>query len=206
VQFTADQALKDKLERARDLLRHANPSGDIAVIMDRALDLLLAEIEKTKFGKADHPKRARPAKPGSVTRAARREVAARDGERCAFVDAQGRRCPARAFLEVDHIQPKALGGSGTSENLRLLCAAHNRLEAEQCFGQEYIERQIHLRQSKLPSVSVLAEHPGAEAPDLGVPGTRDPVTGIRGRDSASGRNRASGVTDRVGAADAKTPV
>ena len=40
VQFTADQELKDKLDRARDLLRHANPSGDLGVIVNRALDLL----------------------------------------------------------------------------------------------------------------------------------------------------------------------
>jgi hypothetical protein len=185
--------------------------------MDRALDLLLAEIEKTKFGKTDHPKPARPAKPGSVTQAARREVAARDGEQCTFVDAQGRRCPARGFLEVDHVTPKALGGSGASENLRLLCAAHNRLEAEHCFGQEYIERQIHLRQSKLSSVSPLAEHAVAEATDRGAPGARDPVTGIRGHDRVSGGNGASGVkgVEREGpalglggrsAADAKAPV
>jgi hypothetical protein len=147
VQFTADQALKDKLERARDLLRHANPSGDLGIVMDRALDLLLAELEKKKLGKTDHPKPARPSKSGAVTQAVRREVVARDGERCSFVDAEGRRCPARGFLEIDHVEPRALGGSGTAGNCRVLCAAHNRFAAEQVFGRAYIDRQIHFRQS-----------------------------------------------------------
>ena len=50
IQFTADAALKDKLELARDLLRHAVPSGDFAVIVDRALDLLVTEVNKRRFG------------------------------------------------------------------------------------------------------------------------------------------------------------
>jgi hypothetical protein len=44
VQLTASAELKRKIELARDLLRHAVPQGDLATIIDRALDLL---IEKT---------------------------------------------------------------------------------------------------------------------------------------------------------------
>jgi len=38
-----------KLLRVRDLLRHAIPSGDAALILDRALTVLLAQLEKAKF-------------------------------------------------------------------------------------------------------------------------------------------------------------
>ena len=42
VQFTADQRLHDKLQQARDLLRHQVPTGDIAAVFERALDVLIA--------------------------------------------------------------------------------------------------------------------------------------------------------------------
>jgi 5-methylcytosine-specific restriction endonuclease McrA len=50
VQFTADAALKQQLELARDLLRHANPSGDFAAIISRALELLLDDLSRSRFG------------------------------------------------------------------------------------------------------------------------------------------------------------
>ncbi|MBX3228745.1 MAG: HNH endonuclease, partial [Labilithrix sp.] len=59
-----------------------------------------------------------------------------------FVSADGERCPAREWLEVDHRQPRALGGAGTIENVRILCRAHNRLAAEQAFGVEHVARKI----------------------------------------------------------------
>ena len=88
---------------------------------------------------------------GAVKRAARREVYERDAERCTFVDKTGRRCKARAFLELDHQHARALGGSGDASNLRLLCRAHNRLLAEETFGREHVEKSIHLRQRKCPA-------------------------------------------------------
>jgi hypothetical protein len=51
VQFTADAALKEKLELSRDLMRHAVPSGDLATILTRALDLLIEEVMRRRFGK-----------------------------------------------------------------------------------------------------------------------------------------------------------
>src|SRR5262249_6059112 len=44
VQFTISQATHDKLRRVQDLMRHTNPNGDPAVIFDRALTLLLAQL------------------------------------------------------------------------------------------------------------------------------------------------------------------
>jgi hypothetical protein len=50
VVFTGDASLKQKLELARDLLRHSHPSGDFAPIVSRALDLLLQELLQRRFG------------------------------------------------------------------------------------------------------------------------------------------------------------
>ena len=67
--------------------------------------------------------------PASVKRA----VWARDGGQCAFVGTEGR-CTARGFLELHHVEPFALGGPTTIDNLQLRCRAHNAYEAEMAFG------------------------------------------------------------------------
>ena len=80
-----------------------------------------------------------------IPAAARDEVFARDGGRCTFVGANGKRCLSRTALHVDHIKPFALGGSNDASNLRLLCANHNRLEAERAYGDEFMQ-QYHRRE------------------------------------------------------------
>ena len=57
-------------------------------------------------------------------------------------------CDATAFLELDHIIPRGLGGGTEPENLRVRCRAHNRLWAEQVFGRAHIDRVLHFRQRK----------------------------------------------------------
>ena len=49
VQLTASADLKRKLELARDLLRHAIPDGDLAAILERAVDLLIEQTMKRRF-------------------------------------------------------------------------------------------------------------------------------------------------------------
>jgi hypothetical protein len=63
----------------------------------------------------------------------------RDGECCTYIDATGRRCSETHRLEFHHVQPFALGGEHTPENLTLRCAAHNALAAEQDYGRQMIE-------------------------------------------------------------------
>ena len=77
--------------------------------------------------------------------AVRRAIHERDGGRCAFFAADGRRCNARAFVEFDHVQPFAKDGPGDERNLRLLCKAHNLLHARRCFGVLHIAGKIAAR-------------------------------------------------------------
>jgi 5-methylcytosine-specific restriction endonuclease McrA len=64
VQFTADAALKQQLELARDLLRHTIPSGDLGAIMKRAVNLLVEDLMKRRFGAGarKNPASERPSK------------------------------------------------------------------------------------------------------------------------------------------------
>ncbi|MGH8310681.1 MAG: hypothetical protein ACRETX_12920, partial [Steroidobacteraceae bacterium] len=171
IQFTADQSLFDKIERARALLSHQLPRGELAVLFDKALDRLIAELLQKRFGargrkrsvtsdetpraererdaesetpRAERERDAESETPraklepgqghtkkrrgGSKTRnsryvatAIRRVVAERDDKRCAFVDADGERCPARRFLEFQHHEAHARGGQPSVENLSLFC-------------------------------------------------------------------------------------
>jgi len=144
VQLTASAELKAKIERATNLMRHANPTGDLAVVFERALDLLIGQLEKRRLGKTKGcgTKASRGStRPGYVTAAVRREVFERDGEQCAFVDEAGQRCTARAFLELDHGIPRACGGADDAANVSVLCRRHNAFAAECAFGRETIERK-----------------------------------------------------------------
>jgi hypothetical protein len=141
LQVTLEGATHDKLRRAQELLGHAVPSGDIARVLDRALDALLARLEKRKFGLAKQPREPRrEGRVRSIPAHVRRAVYRRDGGRCAFVNPDGQRCGSKVRLEFDHVIPVARGGRTTVANLRLLCRAHNLHAAERAFGRDFMEQ------------------------------------------------------------------
>ena len=135
VQFTVGRETHAKLRRVQDLLRHLVPDGDPAVIFDRALTLLLQDLERRKLAHVERPRDRSTANDAGrhVPAAVKRKVWARDGGQCAFVGADGR-CGERGFLEFHHVIPFADGGSTTVENLQLRCRAHNAYEAREYFG------------------------------------------------------------------------
>jgi 5-methylcytosine-specific restriction endonuclease McrA len=134
IEFTASREFHEKLRRARALLRHAVPSGDLAEIFGRALDALIASVEKRRIGRTDRPRAAKSRGAGSrhIPAAVKREVWARDNGRCAFVGSAGR-CNEDAFLEYHHVVPFAHGGPSTAANIQLRCRAHNAYEADRVF-------------------------------------------------------------------------
>ena len=50
LQLTIGKSTEEKLRHAQALLSHALPSGDLAQLLDRALDALVRELEKKKLG------------------------------------------------------------------------------------------------------------------------------------------------------------
>jgi hypothetical protein len=71
----------------------------------------------------------------------------RDQGQCSFVSADGRRCGARAFLQLDHIEPWAALGASVADNIRILCRGHNLLHARNCFGVRHIAAKIAARRA-----------------------------------------------------------
>jgi hypothetical protein len=158
VQFTVSRETHDKLRRAQDLLRHSIPHGDPAAVVDRALTLLLEQLERTKLAQAKTPRQvSRPIASGSrhIPASVRRAVWTRDGGRCAFEGTEGR-CGETGFLEFHHVVPFARGGTATVENVQLRCRAHNQHEAVEEFG----ERALFAREAPPAYVvnSVRTEH------------------------------------------------
>jgi 5-methylcytosine-specific restriction endonuclease McrA len=153
VTFTASAELEGKIGRARALLRHQIPSGDLAEIVDRAMTLLLAELDRKRCAATERPRKSvadADTRPSSrhVPAPVRRTVWQRDGGRCAFVDADGRRCSATARLEVHHVVPFGRGGDHSVENLRLMCQSHNSYQAEVDYGRTFIEARRRSEESK----------------------------------------------------------
>lgn len=143
IQFTADAAFKKKLERLQALL--FSPAGDLAAVLEAAVTEKLERLEAKRFGRTRGPRKKLPErKTAPTTRhipaAVRRSVHERDGGRCRFVDARGRRCSERIRLEFHHRYPLGRGGDHSPPNVALLCRAHNRLMAEQDYGREILER------------------------------------------------------------------
>jgi hypothetical protein len=136
LQVTLTREAHEKLRRAQALARHALPHGDVAAILDRALTLLIDDLERRRYANVVRP---RP-DPGNhatsgrrIPAAVRRAVWQRDEGRCAFVGRTGR-CAETAFLEFHHVVPYAVDGAATADNIQLRCHAHNQYEARLFFG------------------------------------------------------------------------
>ncbi|MBT9558777.1 MAG: HNH endonuclease [Myxococcales bacterium] len=135
----ATQALRAKLRHAQALLSHVRGTRNVAVVVERALDLLIATELKRRYGS---PARARrksavhKPNPGRtrardyIAVSTRSEVYVRDEGRCTFIGEDGHVCGSTYLLQLHHRLPWAKGGPNTPENLTLHCFTHNQLEAE----------------------------------------------------------------------------
>jgi hypothetical protein len=159
VEFTARAELRDKVERARELLSHVLPSGDLGELFERALDALIEKETRRRLG-AGRPRKRRKLHEGlrHVPLEIARAVWERDGGQCTYVDAEGRRCSERRFVTLEHRQPFALGGSATLDNVCLLCACHNAGSARAVFGERHIEDKIKARTQPMNGVHDHREH------------------------------------------------
>jgi hypothetical protein len=237
LQLNISAGLKRKLEQLLDMTSHSNPSRDLAIAVERAVDTEIERVKKRRFGQTSRPRRNKagsvttsfggtggetieyqtterqtaepqatecqtaepqatecqtaepqatecqtaehqtgaPATTGEeaaalrltleargseegkrrgwlaneggrhISNEVRRQVVARDGLSCSFVGEDGRRCGAQAFLQLDHERARAKRGQDTVDNLRWLCADHNRLRAEQEFGAAHVAAAIARR-------------------------------------------------------------
>jgi hypothetical protein len=171
IRFTASAATREKLRRARELLSHAVPKGDLAEVFDRALTVLVDELERRKLAATRRPgaSRGQSADSRHIPAAVKRAVVTRDGGRCAFVSPEGRRCDERRFLEFHHLQPYGAHGKPTIDNIALRCRAHNRYEAELFYGpvRRHVAGEVSER-SRFAGSSIETTRSGTGGPLAGA--------------------------------------
>jgi len=154
---TITETQRERLEYARALLSHRMPGASIEAVLDVAIETLIATEEK-RLGiaaaakseqvvavfstAAQTPTPHSPPNSRHIPMVVRRAVLARDGHQCTYADERGRRCAATHFLELDHIQPFALGGAHTVDNLRLRCRSHNGAHAREVFGASFMSQWL----------------------------------------------------------------
>jgi hypothetical protein len=170
--ITVSRQLPKKLEAAQTGLGHATPGASLEQVIDAAVDLLLEKQAKSR-GQVKRPRAVVPtlsetATPAptpnsdgtvseppahrregrrkAIPAAVKRAVWARDGGRCSWPLDGGGCCGSTHRLELDHIVPWADWGGETEANLRLTCAAHNRLAARQQFGERVMGRYRGVRE------------------------------------------------------------
>ena len=126
-------------------MRSQVADGDLGAIIEAAVTEKLERLEARRFAATTRPRKdlsTTDTSPSSrrIPAAVRRAVRQRDGGRCRYVDASGRRCSERHRLEYHHIHPFGLGGDHRPDNIRLMCAQHNAYLADHDYGREAMTR------------------------------------------------------------------
>ena len=119
-------------------------------LIDEMADIVLDKLDPIKkYQRSVSParmvtsKEETPAAPKNNI-SPKRETTIRDQGQCTYVSPiTNQKCGSTFQIEIDHVQPKALGGETTSENLRLLCKAHNQRAAIEIFGLGKMSRYLN---------------------------------------------------------------
>ncbi len=136
----------------------SHPGASAEEILEAGLDLLLEKAAKQRALVEKPRKEPRPSKADHVPAHVKRAVWRRDQGRCQYPLASGGICGSTHRLQLDHVQPLALGGASTIENLRVTCQAHNLLAARLALGNEVMDRYAPRRR---PPVRTPGDDPRA---------------------------------------------
>ncbi len=135
VKFTTSCEVENKIETLKGLLAHKFPSLSIGELFDKLCDLGIEAWDPAAKGKFAAPRKA-SAEPKKISQAeVRRNVFRKAQNKC-------ENCGSTYALEIDHCEPKALGGDSAKENLRLLCRSCNQRAAIKAYGIIKMERYL----------------------------------------------------------------
>jgi hypothetical protein len=140
LRFAADEELMELIRWMKCHLSHRYPKGaSFLEIFKHAIqyykqreDLALQKTSRTSSANTDSR---------HIPKAIKHKVWKRDQGRCTFVGSNGKRCNSDYLVQFDHYPiPYARGGPNTVDNLRLLCAKHNRHTAEKTYGKARVKK------------------------------------------------------------------
>lgn len=141
VEFTLSKEAFAKIQQAQELLSHAVPTQNLAVFLEYLSDKVIKQKIGTKSSKAvvnSRKSTANVAVNSSLSVATKRELFQQQAC-CQWRDPKtGRACQNKWMLQVDHKRSRWASGSHDIQNLRLLCANHNKLKYRQEAGIRYL--------------------------------------------------------------------
>jgi 5-methylcytosine-specific restriction endonuclease McrA len=148
VHINVSREFRDELEQVKSALSHKVPGGSLEAVLRECFRVTLEACAKQKRGaQRTSPEKLRTAPSTSPEKSSRhipadvrRNVCERDGNCCAYVSPDGKRCGSTWQLEFHHVNPFALGGRATMDNVSLRCRRHNQYEALLDFGAEHMSR------------------------------------------------------------------
>ncbi len=158
IHLVVDEATLETLEKIKGLLAHSHPQMGWGELLDfiaktawEKLDPSREPAHKTKsvLKNESAETQSAPALPTSavhrekMSAVLKRAVWKKSEGQCAYADPlTGRVCGSRRFLQIEHLQPVALGGKNELSNCTLRCSVHNQLTAIQVFGHRQMEKYI----------------------------------------------------------------
>jgi hypothetical protein len=137
------EELHEMLKRVQDLVStQSGKAASLEETLQAALALYIEKkdpIEKAQRAEARVEKAKKPV-PGQASESKSpssnprfipawlvHAIRRRDQGQCAYRSLDGVRCSQKRWLELHHIQPLALGGKSTLENLKLICRGHHQV-------------------------------------------------------------------------------
>lgn len=143
IRFAGDGELMELIRFMRSFLSHRYPKGAGFLEMFKYALQYVKEREDMATKKVADRKRPAGAHTRHIPQSVKQKVWNRDGGRCTFVGSNGKRCESEYNLQYDHYPvPYARGGKSTVDNLRLLCAKHNRHTAKKTYGEARITKHF----------------------------------------------------------------
>ncbi len=148
--------VQEKLKRLRGLLAHSEPDISMLELINKLCDLGIKQwdpAEKKTRKRMPAEKKSEVA----VSFAAPRVVLLsnqRTKKQRQYIKAQNRRlvwkraqsqcenCESHFALQIEHINPKALGGSDELSNLKLLCRSCNQRTAIEVYGSQKMQKYL----------------------------------------------------------------
>jgi hypothetical protein len=149
IRFAADEELMELIRWLKSHLSHKYPKGASFLEIFKYAMTYVREREDLSRRKENTRKTTAKTDTRYIPEAIKQRVWKKYNGKCAFVGTNGRRCNSEHLLQFDHYPvPYARGGPSTANNLRLLCAKHNKHTAELTYGKRHMKK-FHLKESSV---------------------------------------------------------